>query len=94
MIWKSIKEEWPYSNDDVWLRYTRDGVNYIEEIVHEKSLDRFDCLGIPEWRELDPPEWMSEHQKDKFEQMRQQGVSWINRVSNIDTEDYDQRNPS
>jgi len=83
MIWKSIKEEWPY---------TKDGVNYIEEIVHEKSLDRIDCLGIPEWRELDAPEWMSEHQKDKFEQMRQQGVSWINRISNIDTEDYDKRN--
>lgn len=93
MIWKSLKEEWPYSNDEVWVRYTTDGVNYQEKLIHEKSLDRFECLGVPEWREVDPPEWMSDAQKNRFESLRQQGVSWGNRVAQIDREDYDQRNP-
>jgi len=90
MIWKSIKEEWPFSNDEVWVRYTRNGRDYIEEIIHEKSLDRFDCLGVPEWREIDPPEWMSDHQKDKFESLRQQGVSWNHRIDQIGREAHEQ----
>lgn len=89
MIWKSLKEEWPYSNDEVWVRYTNDGVNYAEEIVHEKALDGFTCLGVPEWREIDPPEWMSSPQKDKFEVLRQQGISWNDRVAQIDREEYE-----
>lgn len=92
MNWKSLREEWPYSNDEVWVRYTTDGVNYNEKIVHEKSLDRFECLGIPEWRELDPPEWMNEPQKYKFESLRQQGISWQNRIAKIHEEQNDERN--
>lgn len=93
MIWKSLREEWPYSNDEVWLRWTTDGVNWNEKITHEKDIDRVECLGIAEWRELDPPEWMSEPQKIRFQQMREEGVSWQNRVSAINKEEYDEKNP-
>lgn len=66
MIYKSLREEWPYSNEEVWLRWTTDGVNYREEIIHEKKIDQIECLDIPHWRPIDPPEWMSPAQQDQF----------------------------
>ena len=63
MIYKSLLEEWPYENEKVWLRWTIDAVNYREEIVCEKDIQDIDCLSVPEWRAIDPPEWMDETDK-------------------------------
>lgn len=67
MMYKSVQEEWPYTNDEVWLRWTTDGVTFHEEIVHEDKIGSIDCLGVPEWRPLDAPEWMNEKQKAHFD---------------------------
>ena len=83
MIWKSLREEWPYSNDEVWVRYTRNGIDYIEETCSEKMLDRIECLGIPEWRELDAPEWMAEGERDRFHCTK---GSWREKVGEIGDE--------
>lgn len=91
-MWKSLKEEWPYTNDDIWLKWTTDGVTWQEKIVHEKDIDCIDCVGIPEWRELDPPEWLSEVQREQFDELRQKGISWNHRVSQIDREESDEKN--
>lgn len=84
MIWKSLKEEWPYTNDEIWVRWTADGVTYHEEIMHEKAIDRLKTLGVPEWREMEPPEWMTTAQKEKFEASK--GKSWNERLNEILTE--------
>lgn len=80
MIWKSLKEEWPYTNDEIWLKWTTDGINYFEEIVHESRIDQIDSLGVPEWRNLDPPEWMGTADKERFSQMH---GSWISKIEAI-----------
>ncbi len=80
MIWKSLKEEWPYQDDEVWVRWTSDGISYQEKTMHEKELDGIHCLGVPEWRALDAPEWMTPLQKDKFDKMT---GNWQNRVNEI-----------
>jgi hypothetical protein len=80
MIWKSLKEEWPYTNDEIWVKWTTDGLVYHEKVMHEKDLDRLESLDIPEWREMEPPEWMSSEQKDKFDNMK---GGWNNRVNDI-----------
>lgn len=80
MIWKSLKEEWPYTNDEIWLKWTADGVTWREEIVHEKNIDSIECIAVPEWRPLDPPEWMTTAQKDKFDGER---GAWAKRVNAV-----------
>lgn len=77
MMWKSLKEEWPYTNDEIWLRWTEDGATWREEKVHESKIPSIYSIDIPEWRPLDPPEWMSSSQKDVFDKTH---GSWTNRV--------------
>ncbi len=77
MMWKSLKEEWPYTNDEIWLRWTEDGATWREEKVHESKIDAIFCIGVPEWRPLDPPEWMSSAQKEVFDKTH---GCWTNRV--------------
>ncbi len=72
MIYKSLSEEWPFECEEVWLRWTTDGVNYREEIVPENKIDAVQCLGIPEWRAIEPPEWMSEEDKQAVLNFRNQ----------------------
>lgn len=60
MIWKSLLEEWPIEHDTVWLRYTKDGINYIEEVIHERSIHAVKCLGVAEWRSIEPPAWVED----------------------------------
>lgn len=63
MIYRSLREEWPYQHEKVWVRWTEDGVNYREELMGEAQICDINALDIPEWRPLDPPEWAEE--KDK-----------------------------
>ncbi len=86
MIWKSLKEEWPYLDDEIWLRWTTDGVTYQEKVLHEKKIDQIECLGIPEWRPLDAPEWMTGAQQKEFENL--QG-NWQSRVNRVLSKDHD-----
>lgn len=80
MIWKSLKEEWPYTNDEIWLRWTPDGINWREEIVHENNINSIECIDVPHWRPLDPPAWMTTEQKDRFDGTR---GDWITRVNEV-----------
>ena len=81
MIWKSLREDWPYQHDEVWLRWTEDGVTYHEKIVTSQSLDNFKSLDVPEWRELEPPAWMSSQQQEDF---RLTQGPWIKKVLESD----------
>lgn len=65
MIWKSLQEEWPIEHDAVWIRYTKDGISYHEEVVSENGIIGIECLGIPEWRPLDVPEWLEDIADEK-----------------------------
>jgi len=78
MIWKSLREEWPYVDDEIWLRWTEDGVSYQEAVVHEKKIPEINCLGVAEWRPMDAPEWMTDRQKEKFDKIP---GSWQKRVT-------------
>ena len=67
MQYKSLNEEWPFEHECVWLRYTKDGVNYIEEVVNEINIPKIDSMGIPDWRPIDPPEWISPYHREIIE---------------------------
>ena len=81
MMWKSLREEWPYNDDEVWLRWTTDGVTYHEKTVHEKQIPEVECIGIPEWRSLDPPDWLDARQKEEFLGMHGPWTSRIERIN-------------
>lgn len=57
MIYTDLQEIWPYA-DEVFVRWTTDGVNYTEKKVNQEELKALDFLGFAEWRPLEPPEWM------------------------------------
>lgn len=81
MMWKSLKEEYPFQNDEFWLKWTEDGVNYKEEIIHESKINTIHSLNVPEWRPLDAPEWMNEKQKAHFDATK---GPWREKVSEFE----------
>lgn len=50
--WVSISKRKPTIDSEVYVRYTLDGYNYVEEVMHEKRLSR-----IPYIEEKEP-HWM------------------------------------
>ena len=74
MMYKSLREEWPYHCEVVWLRWTTDGVTYHEEQVSEAKIGEIQALDIPEWRPIDPPEWAEEHEKQAMIDRRRSDV--------------------
>lgn len=63
MRYTSLREEWPLTHESVFLRWTTDGVIYHEQIIKEADISKIECLGIPEWRPTEEPEWLKEVQQ-------------------------------
>lgn len=80
MIWKSVKEEWPYVAGEIWVRWTSDGVSYAEKVMLESDINSLEALGDPEWRPMEAPEWMTDAQKEKFDSL---SGSWQNKINQI-----------